>query len=136
MSARGGTSETPDGYGDDHRTLEEEEARVRSKLSNERTFAAWIRTATAVSVVGLAIARFLALENGNALLFFILGGGYVLAGTGLFWFAAYNYFHGRRQMKRADFHAPKRFLIAIAVVLSLLGLGVIVGVALQVFVTS
>jgi putative membrane protein len=125
---------TPDGYGEDRdgRSLRQEESRVRSKLANERTFASWIRTATAVTVVGLAISRFLAEEQGGREIWFLaLGGGYVLAGVGLFWFAAYNYFLSRKQMKRARFEGPRRFLIAIALILSLLSIGLIIVVGYE-----
>ncbi len=128
--------DAPDGYGDDQRSLVEEESRVRSKLSNERTYAAWLRAATAVTVVGLAVARFLAEEEKNEVLFLAFGGAYVFAGVGLFVFAAHNYFTSRKQMKRKDFHEPRKFLIAIAVILSLLSLGLIGIIGYEILVAS
>lgn len=117
---------------DDSRSFKDEEARTRSKLANERTFAAWIRTSVTVMVVGLAIAQFVAeAGGGRSLWVVVIGGGYVVAGVALTGFAICNYLDAHREMKRRDFHAPKKMLIGIAGALALLSLALLAIVASQ-----
>lgn len=116
----------------DERSFREEEARTRSKLANERTFGAWLRTGLSVMVVGLAIARFMTIENGPLQTWFVaLGSGYVLAGVGLYVFAVVDYFQSRKAMKRERYHAPKKALIAIATIIALLSVALLVLIAIQ-----
>lgn len=122
----------PDGYGDSERSLHQEEARVRSKMSNERTFAAWIRTAVSVTVVGLAVAHFLAQQEGWEWWFLSIGGGYVAVGAVLSVWAAYHYFNARKLMKRASFNAPRAFLVVIALLVAVLSLGLLAGLVLTI----
>jgi putative membrane protein len=110
---------------EDDRSLKEEESRVRSKFANERTFAAWLRTSITVIVVGLAIAEFVTATPGMEIPVLALGGGFVLAGVGLLGFAVYNYLTSRKQMKKADFHDPKKSLIVVAGALALLSLALL-----------
>lgn len=97
------------------------EAKVRSYLAAERTFAAWVRTGISLIILGLAIARFLAIRNDPFKLYFlIIGGSYVLEGIALLIFAAVDYFQRRDEIRHSHYHAPKKTLIAIVGSMSLL----------------
>jgi putative membrane protein len=60
-------------------------SRARDHLANERTWLAWIRTTLNVTVLGLAVARFLPDRNARAtaagVLIFALGAAGVVYGT-------------------------------------------------------
>lgn len=97
------------------------EAKVRSYLAAERTFAAWVRTGISLIILGLAIARFLAIRNDPFKLYFlVIGGSYVLEGIALLIFAVVDYFQRRNEIRNSHYHAPKKTLIAIVSSMSLL----------------
>ena len=103
---------------------------MRSKLANERTFAAWIRTGLAVVAVGIAIARFLpGRAPASQLAFLGLGIGFAFAGVLLFAFAAYDYSRARSEIRDERYNAPNRWLVAIAILVGALSLGVVAALA-------
>lgn len=99
---------------------------ARTELALERTFAAWVRTAIAVMLVGLAIVRFLATEGAvgkHAVI--ALGGLYVVTGVGLLGFAAWDYQRSERGIVTHHYHAPRRWILGIALALALLSLALV-----------
>lgn len=96
---------------------------IRTHLANERTFAAWVRTGISISMVGLVIARFLAMEHSGLTRYFILlGDAYVVTGISIWGFSAYNFLVTQNQIEAGHFQTPKQILLGIIVVLSVLTL--------------
>lgn len=129
MSAVTHTADDPT---NDRHPYRRAESLARSKLANERTFAAWVRTGISVILVGLVLVRFLSEGLGNRAAFLVLGSGYVFLGIALFLFAVHHYRTTAKEIEVAHYTAPRRGFMVIATLIALLTLIMLVLVLLAV----
>jgi putative membrane protein len=98
----------------------------RTLLANERTFAAWLRTALAVAAVGLAAAHFLAPEVDPAIRFAI-GAVFVAVGILIILLGAWRFAIVNRDLApsgslRTPMPAPLVFALAALIALLLVAI--------------
>lgn len=116
----------------DHRRVQ---PKVRTQLSNERTFLAWLRTGLTSIALGLASAQLLddhrlvgiSFTRLLATLFVLLGIGLVVLGRWRFRSAAIGIAEGRFTTRRREFE----LVVGAAVVIGVVALLVVVGIATQ-----
>ncbi|HWG92091.1 MAG TPA: DUF202 domain-containing protein [Candidatus Thermoplasmatota archaeon] len=101
------------------------EALARTRLANERTLAAWIRTGLSVAAVGSVLIRFLGEGLRFEVAYVVAGVGFVVAGIALIVFGALHYRRVDKEIEHAAYRPPRRELVLIAVLLALLTLAVL-----------
>jgi putative membrane protein len=85
------------------------DANRRTRLANERTYLAWLRTGITCVAAGLAVGRGLPeLTDGAVWPYATLGAGYVLAGMGLVLYGLRRQQHVDDAVDRGDFARPSR----------------------------
>jgi inner membrane protein YidH len=109
------------------------DATRRTRLANERTYLAWIRTGITCLAAGLAVGRALPeLTDGPAWPYALLGAGYVLAGMALVAYGLVRQRAVEEAVDRGDFARVSGAVLAAFTVGSLiLGAGTLAIVVLQ-----
>ena len=109
------------------------DATRRTRLANERTYLAWVRTGITCLAAGLAVGRALPeLTDGPVWPYAALGAGYVVAGMVLVAFGLLRERRVEGALDRGDFpRLSNRSLVAFTVGTLILGAGTLAVVVLQ-----
>lgn len=106
------------------------EAKRRTHLANERTYAAWIRTALALVALGVGIAGYFHIAgNSRGELFVVLGAAFSVGGALMAALATYGYRKTDRSIEEGEYGGSAALTVvlgAIPIVLGLLALALIV----------
>ena len=106
------------------------EAKRRTHLANERTYAAWVRTALALIALGVGIAGYFHIAgNARGQAFVALGLAFVIGGGLMALVATYSYRKTYRSIEQGDFGGTAGVTLvlgAIPVIIGLLALLLIV----------
>ena len=110
------------------------DATRRTRLANERTYLAWVRTGITCLAAGLAVGRALPeLIDGPAWPYALLGAGYVIAGMALVAFGLLRERQVEDALDRGDFpRLSNRALSAFTAGSLLLGAGTLAVVVFQI----
>lgn len=99
------------------------EAKRRTHLANERTYAAWIRTALALIALGVGIAGYFHLVgNSRARMFVMLGTSFVIGGALMAILATYAYRKAYATIERGEYGSSAGLTLLLGVIPILLGL--------------
>ena len=106
------------------------DTRTRTHLASERTFLAWLRTGITAIALGLAAARFLAVEiQPSDLLVTALAYLLIVGGIGLTVAGAWRYVHNCQRIETGQFRPSPRLVGAAAglvVITGILAIGFVV----------
>ncbi len=99
------------------------EARRRTHLANERTYAAWVRTALALIALGVGIAGYFHLAgNSRARMFVVLGMSFVVGGALMAALATYAYRRAYGSIERGEYGSSAGLTLLLGAIPILLGL--------------
>lgn len=111
--------------GDEHELgrVRTAEAKRRTHLANERTFAAWIRTALALIALGVGIAGYFHLAGDSRVQMFVaLGVSFVVGGALMAALATYAYRKGYASIERGEYGSSAGLTLLLGAIPILLGL--------------
>ena len=99
------------------------EAKRRTHLANERTYAAWIRTALTLIGLGVGIAGYFHLAgNSRVQMFVVLGMAFVVVGALMAALATYAYRKGYASIERGEYGSSAGLTLLLGAIPVLLGL--------------
>ena len=99
------------------------EAKRRTHLANERTYAAWIRTALALIGLGVGIAGYFHLAGDSRVRMFVtLGLAFVIGGALMAILATYAYRKACASIERAEYGSSAGLTLLLGAIPILLGL--------------
>ncbi len=99
------------------------EAKRRTHLANERTYAAWIRTALALIGLGVGIAGYFHLAGDSRVRMFVtLGMAFVIGGALMAILAAYVYRKAYESVERGEYGSSAGLTLLLGAIPILLGL--------------